>query len=568
MSSHDSQPNGAQAIATAATQLLQQLKREGIHHVLANAGTDFPSIIEALSTDNGSGSMPTALAIHHENVAVGMAHGYYLASGRLAAVMVHVNVGLANCTMGALNAASSQVPVLLMSGRTPITEGGRHGSRLLPIHWGQEMFDQAAMVREATKWEYELRYPEQAAAVVHRAVSVATAAPPGPVYLSLPREGLAEPVQIATRPLVQSTPHAAAPNPIAVQQAADLLAAAKRPVVVVQRTPVGGDITDLASLAQEAALGVCEFWPTANAMATDHPSHIGFDPAAVLKDADVVVTIGAMVPWAPMQALAPTSKVIAIGLDPLEQTVPFRGFPADVLMAADPSLAISALRGALQGATPEAVLNDRRQFLHDARAAQAQSLAQQIQAGEQGPMNHAFISRVISDEAGPDALVFSELGAIGGALELRAPGRLFWTPLAGGLGWGVPAALGAKLAQPDRTVIATVGDGSYLFANPSACHQVAAAHGLPVLTIVFNNGRWQAVKRATLSMYPDGDAAAQTTMPLTDLGPSPDYCSVAQAHGAYAERVDHPSQLRDAMRRALRELRENGRQVLLDVAIP
>ena len=562
MSSHHSE------VPTAATQLLQQLKREGVHHLLANAGTDFPSIIEALSKDKGSGEMPTALAIHHENVAVGMAHGYYLASGHLAAVMVHVNVGLANCTMGTLNAASSQVPILLMSGRTPITEGGRHGSRLLPIHWGQEMYDQAAMVREATKWEYELRYPEQAATAVHRAVSVATAAPAGPVYLSLPREGLAETVQIASRPLVHSQQHAAAPNPTAVQEAANLLASAKRPVVVVQRTPVGGEIDHLASLAHEAAWGVCEFWPTANALATDHPSHIGFEPAAVLKDADVVVTIGAMVPWSPMQALPPSSKVIAIGLDPLEQSVPFRGFPADVLMAADPSLAITALRDALQGMTPEALIHERRKFLLATRTAQAETLAKTIQMGEQGTMNHAFISRVISDEAGPEALVFSELGAIGGALELSAPGRLFWTPLAGGLGWGVPAALGAKLAQPERTVIATVGDGSYLFANPSACHQVSAAHHLPVLTIVFNNGRWQAVKRATLSMYPDGEAAAQHTMPLTDLGPPPDYCAVAQAHGAYAERVDHPSQLREALRRALHELRQNGRQVLLDVAMP
>ena len=562
MSSKDAQHQ------TAATHLLKQMKREGVHHLLANAGTDFPSIIEALSEDQVSGEMPEALAIHHENVAVGMAHGYYLASGRVAAVMVHVNVGLANCTMGALNAASSQVPVLLMSGRSPITEGGRHGSRLLPIHWGQEMYDQAAMVREATKWEYELRYPEQATTAVHRAVAVATAAPAGPVYLSLPREGLAEPVQITTRPVVSSVQHAPAPHPDAIAQAAQLLAGAKRPVVIVQRTPVGGEITDLAALADEAAWGVCEFWPTANAMATHHPSHIGFDPAAVIKDADVVLTIGAMVPWAPMHALPAQAKVVAIGLDPLEQTVPYRGFPADVLIGADPGLAISALRHALLGATPQDTMDDRRGFLRDARASQAQAVAQQIQAAEQGPMNHAFISRIISDEAGPDALVFSELGAIGGALELHAPGRLFWTPLAGGLGWGVPAALGAKLANPDATVIATVGDGSYLFANPSACHQVSAAHQLPVLTILFNNGRWQAVKRATLSMYPDGEAAAQTTMPLTDLGPAPDYCAVARAHGAYAERVDHPHQLRDAMRRALKELRDNGRQVLLDVAMP
>jgi sulfopyruvate decarboxylase TPP-binding subunit len=225
------------SLQTAAAHLLYQMKRSGVDHLLANPGTDFPSIIEALSADAQSGAMPKALAIHHENVAVGMAHGYHLVSGKMAAVMVHVNVGLANCTMGALNAAASQVPMLLMSGRSPITETGRHGSRQTPIHWGQEMFNQASLVQEATKWTYELRYPEQAATVVQRAVSIAQAARPAPVYVSLPREVLAEPVAHQLEPPVVHEAWGTPPNPQALEQAAKAMAQAQRVVVVVQRTP-------------------------------------------------------------------------------------------------------------------------------------------------------------------------------------------------------------------------------------------------------------------------------------------------------------------------------------------
>ena len=119
-----------------------------------------------------------------------MAHGHWLATGRPLAVMVHVNVGLANTLMGVINAARDNVPLLLLSGRTPVGEGGRTGARDLPIHWGQEMRDQAAMLRELVKWDYELRLPEQVPELVDRALAIATSPPMGPVYLSLPREVL------------------------------------------------------------------------------------------------------------------------------------------------------------------------------------------------------------------------------------------------------------------------------------------------------------------------------------------------------------------------------------------
>ena len=184
-----------QDVRTAAEAYLVLLKARGVDWLLANAGTDFAPIIEALARGPEAGlAMPEAVVVPHENAAVGMAHGYYLVTGRPQAVMVHVNVGTANALMGLLNAARDNVPVFFTSGRTPITDGARVGARDLPIHWGQEMRDQAGMLREYVKWDYELRFGEQIEAIVDRALSIAMAEPRGPIYLSLPREALAAPL--------------------------------------------------------------------------------------------------------------------------------------------------------------------------------------------------------------------------------------------------------------------------------------------------------------------------------------------------------------------------------------
>lgn len=166
----------------ASAALLARLKSVGVDYIFANSGTDFPPIIEGLAAAEAQGiPLPRALTIPHEHAAMGMAHGYWLATGRAQAVMAHTDVGLANCATGALNAHVEQVPILVFSGRTPTLEKGRFGARTVPIGWGQELRDQTALIREASKWDYELRFPEQVPDLVDRALAIATSSPRGPV---------------------------------------------------------------------------------------------------------------------------------------------------------------------------------------------------------------------------------------------------------------------------------------------------------------------------------------------------------------------------------------------------
>ena len=175
---------------SVAEGFLRALKRRGVEHVLANAGTDFAPIIEGIVSLTGRGeALPRFLTIPHENLAVAMAHGYYQVSGKPAAVMVHVTVGTGNTICALMNANRDNVPLLLIAGRTPITQSGHIASRNAPIHWGQENFDQAGVVREYTKWDYELRAGQSPDEVLGRALEIAMSEPRGPVYLTLAARG-------------------------------------------------------------------------------------------------------------------------------------------------------------------------------------------------------------------------------------------------------------------------------------------------------------------------------------------------------------------------------------------
>jgi acetolactate synthase-1/2/3 large subunit len=561
----------AQSVAEA---LLVRLKAKGVDHIFANGGTDFGPLIEGLSRGVACGmDMPQAVVVPHETAAVAMAHGHYLITRRPQAVMVHVNVGLANAVMGLLNAAADDVPIFMFSGRTPVTELGRPGSRDVPIHWGQEMRDQHAMVRECVKWDYELRYPEQVDALVDRALAIAMAQPRGPVYLSLPREVLAEPWRATgngsrTAITIPSPPH---PDPEIIARAAGLLAAAKRPLIVAQRGGGMGEAFEpLAGFARRHAIPMVEFWPTRNALGADHPMHAGYQPGAWLADADAVVVLDAPVPWIPKHhALPDDCPVIHIGPDPLLARTPVRGFATDIAITATVDAAIAALDAAMApiAAGNEVELAARRRHIEERnRDRRKQDLAS-AHSGNGSPMSPQWVSHCLAQSIGPDAVVFSELGCDPAAMCFTRPGTYFAHALSAGLGWAMPAALGAQLAERQRLVVACVGDGSYMFANPVACHQVAEAMALPILTVVFNNSVWNAVRRATLALYPDGHSSRANLMPITSLAPTPDFVAVARASRAWAERVEHGDALPDAIERAITVIREERRQALLEVVV-
>jgi len=559
---------------SAGGALFGKLKALGVDYVFANSGTDFPPIIEGLIEARDQGiDLPQAVTIPHEHVAIGMAHGYYQITGKCQAVMLHTNVGLSNAATGAINAACDQIPMFLMSGRTPVTESGRFGSRTVPISWGQEMYDQTSMVREVSKWEYELRFPEQISPALDRGWSIANSTPKGPVYLSLPREVLCEACgpEGLDKPS-QMSPASIAPDRDALNKAATLLANAKKPLIIAQRGAGSAEVfANLKTFIEDWAFPLSHYWANQISVPMSSPMHVGWWPDELLQEADVVLVINALAPWWPDRTSpSADATIIQLGPDPLfARSSPMRTFGSHITLAGETCTSLPELIDQVNRQRKCAsVIEARRERIASISNKERTAVQQTAEQGCTSPMSKEWVSHCLGQLIrNRKCSVFHELGCPLPALELEQHQSYFQEPHSGGLGWCLPAAMGAQLADPDRLIFATMGDGSYMFANPTACHQVCEALGLPIITLVLNNEEWGAVRHSVEGLYKGGLAAKSNDVPLTSLQPSPDFTMTAQASRAYTETVTDGSALKGALERAIKVATEEKRQVLLNIAI-
>lgn len=569
---------GAETTAQDYLCLLQEL---GIDVFIGNLGSDAPSIIDAFARRHAEGDhLPKPVQAPHEMCAVSMAHGYYLASGRPAAVMVHSSVGTANALTGVINASRHQVPLILTAGRTSAFEDHGPTSRIIEPHWAQEAADQGAIVRPYVKWDYELRHPRQLASAVRRAVAIAMSEPRGPVYLSLPMDVMAEPPapreshQPPWQEVAATPPH---PDPKALDNVFDLLARAQHPLVITRglgRRPEA--VGDLVRLAEALSLPVVEFQvPDQVNFPSDHPLHLGYDPNPFLPQADVILVIDCPVPWVPvLQKPRQETKVLHIGSDPLHQRIPLWGFQCDLALTSDSAVALRLLaekvrRSPSRGTTPGPSPRDRRrrrQRLETQHDTQRRQWDREVREhGQRSVSTPQWVSHCLSKVVDQRCLVVQEYDLKLAHARFKIPGSYFGFSPAGGLGFGVGGALGVQLAHPDKTVIAVLGEGTYLLGVPSACHMMAAAYDLPILWILTNNRGWGAVKLQTQISHPQGWAQRTGHFPMIRFDSDPSYEHFVRACGGSGEFVDRPQDLPGALQRALGVVRNQRRQVLLNV---
>jgi acetolactate synthase-1/2/3 large subunit len=555
----------------AGEAFLRALADHGVDYFFANPGTDFPPIVEAFSRAKLSNhKVPQPLVIPHENLAVAMAHGSYAMTGRPAAVMLHVNVGTANAINNLINMSRDNIPVILAAGRTPITEKGKFGGRNRYIHWGQEMFDQAGMLREVVKWDYELRVPEQITDVVSRAYEQTMTSPRAPVYLSLPREPLAAPMPEPLGPVkpraVPAMPH---PDPSLIATLAEWIAKAEKPLIIT--TASGAEaMGPLGRIAEKYALPVVTQRQRVVCLPSSHPMHMGYDPQGLLQEADLIIAMDADVPWIPNeQHPLPDCRFATIGEDPTFRRYPMRSFPSDLAITSNTARALEALEQALaKQSIPEPRITARRTRAAEFNRKRKEALAKASATPTGDKINFAYLSRLVGETIGEDAVLFNEYSLIQEQISREKPDTFYGLSAAGGLGWGFGAALGAKLAAPDKLVVATLGDGAYMFSNPMVAHWVSDVHKLPILTIVFNNSLYGAVRGATMSMFNDGVAGQDGGKFMADLSPSPAFEATVIAQGGHGERVEKASELPAALIRARDVVLKEKRQALLNVVCP
>ena len=569
-----------QYIRTAANDLLQGLVDLGIDYLFCNLGTDHAPLIEEMAHWREQGrAFPTLILCPHENTAVHMAGGYAVATGRGQAVLVHVDAGTANAAMGLHNLCRTRIPVLLIAGRAPMsTFDDATGGRDTYVHFIQEPFDQASVVRPYVKWEYNLAWPSMAHEVVSRAGAVMQSDPTGPVYLTLPREVLAAPVDAASLGVFGHQNHlpvkAQGADASAVRAIAEQLMRSENPMLV---TAYAGRNHKAPALIEKLAIlcgvRVCEFNTIYMNIRRDSPYFGGYNPAAFTEQADFGLMVDVDVPWIPKTTrINPHAYWAQLDVDAIKRDIPMWGFPLNARIEGDSVRLIAQLIEIIESsATPEfkAKAAARGLAFKTAHVQNRQKAASLAQAkGVVNAINPHYLCAVMGQKIDLHDVVLNEAirntMAVFDQIPREVPGSLMGLS-GGGLGFSAGTALGIKLAQANSRVIHFVGDGSFYFSNPSSVYAIANQYGLPILTVLLDNGGWSAVKESTLRMYPQGEAKS-TNQFASDLGYSTDFAAIAEAAGAHGERLTDPEQVEAAIERCLAAL-DAGRSALLHVRI-
>jgi acetolactate synthase-1/2/3 large subunit len=559
--------------------LLEGLNEIGIDYLFCNFGTDHAPIIDEMAHRKKRGeAMPGVVRCPHENTAAHMAAGYALVTGRGQGVLVHVDVGTANTANGMHNLFRSRLPVLLMAGKAPYTVNNELvGSRDTYVHFIQEPFDQASLVRPYLKWEWTLPSGVVVKEALRRASSIMHSEPRGPVYLMMQRETLTQhwdADEIRSYPADQfAATSGGGGDPKVVAALVEKLLTAESPVLITGYAGRHARASRaIDALARFAGIAVYEVNATNN-ISHDSPCFVGFTAEKAVPQADVGLLVDVDVPWFPSRVeTAPDSFWAHIDIDTLKPGSPMWSFPGNLRMQGDSGQILEQVLEVLKAkATPQfkaaaAERLPRIMAAREQRIAHAAKLA--ADKGKPGAINPHYLTAELGKLLDDEDMIFNEGITNSAAVFLQIPRRLPNTTVlvgGGGLGWSGGMALGAKLAAPGRLMVQICGDGGFYFGNPASILAVEQQYKLPILSIVLDNSGWNAVKQSTLRVYPDGEAKASNEFEA-ELAPHVHFSKIAEAFGAYAEEVSDPAEVPAALARCVKEVR-GGRAALLHARV-
>ncbi len=547
--------------------ILQAIAANGVKKMFFCGGTDNFYFMESVAKFRALGRpTPDLITVMHESDAIYMNMGYFQYTGCPQVTVLHVNSGTINAGAAWQEAWNANSGIVVMAGRTPwTTKNELPGARSSYVHWQQEMYDQAGIIRQHVKWDYEIRTIENASLVIQSAFRIAATEPCGPVYITLPREIMAAKLQggIGYSPADFPPAVSAQGDSAALREAARLLVQAQRPVILVRnmgRHPEA--VPALVELAEKLAI------PVSSAdVFMNFPKQHWARSAADIQHRDLILIIDHDVPWDGPDP-PKTTKIISMDPDPMRLRQPLWGFPVHIPVTCDSSKAIPVL----SRMTDEFITAGRRKAFADRKAAlQAAKKAadEEARAGIEKarkafPLSPVWIRECVNRVSDENTILLWELASIGQG-DRTPPGHIF-SQNAANLGNAWPRAVGIKMAAPDKMVIASGGDGSAVFSNPEAVLWTARKYNAPVLYIINNNNKYAAVEN-NLAVYGAASSyAGKAGFNGSDLSPSPNFALIAEAMGAYGEKVTEPDKLPQALQRALNAVK-NGRPAVLDTVI-
>jgi benzoylformate decarboxylase len=546
-----------------AEAFLRCLKTEGIKYIFGNPGTTEVALLDALC------AYPeiTYVLTLQESVAVGMADGYARGGGEIGIVNVHTGVGTANTIGGIYGASIGKLPILIAI--------ANKDTRILGRSCFSEVPDLPGLTRQFTKWSWDVRRADRIPEDLLRGIKTATTFPRGPVFLSFSEDLLIE--QIDVNDLVSLKPQSPLSfrgNEEEIRKAAQLLLKAKEPLLIAG-TELAGSEAFYEAVELAELLGMPVMTEGRDSLSTlnfphAHPSfRHEFDPdSPYVKKADVILGMGCKLfvelRFSPTPQIPPDARIIHFSSDPYEMG---KLFPEEISVLCDGSSGIKALlqelKSLLTKERRQSSEERMRRLAHEKEKLNAEREKEIRDQWDKEPIHFPRFMRELNQTVDQDAILVDESVQSSRAVlkfyEFAVPGT-YHRSSAGALGWGVPSALGMKLANPRRQVIVLVGDGAFLYSHQSLW--TAARYNIPVMVVVCNNRQYRAVKDACRRY--DGIAARTGRFIGSDLrDPDIDFCRVAEGFGVWAKKIIAPHEIKPYLREAL----HLGKPALLDLRI-
>jgi acetolactate synthase I/II/III large subunit len=471
--------------------------------------------------------------------------------------------------------------MIVIAGASPFTQHGElKGSRNEFIQWIQDVHDQRGIVRGYMRYDAKVRTGRNVKEIVYRAIQFATSDPKGPVYLMAAREVMEEEIAPAPNAITGWRPiEPTALHPDDVARIGVALAGARRPLAVTSFLGRNLEaVPRFVALCRRLGMGVLESVPIAMNFPHSDPLYQGNqwnEPTQnpVLADADAILVLDSDVPWIlTVSQPSDRARIFHIDVDPLKKQMPLWHINAEASHRADAEKALGQLNAWFDANPPSAELaNERAAHYARLHADRKGRLAALESEPEDGSVTAEHVIARLRALAGDDALYLNEgishYQTVFNHLAPDNPGGVF-TSGGGSLGWNGGAAVGVKLARPDKTVIALTGDGSFMFSVPSSVHWMARRYATPFLQVVFNNRGWKSPKLSALALHPHGYASHANRLD-TSFDPAPDYVGIAAAAGnAWGRRVREANDVEPALTEALRVVRQEKRCAVLDVWLP
>ncbi|MBK8063141.1 MAG: thiamine pyrophosphate-binding protein [Betaproteobacteria bacterium] len=544
---------------TGRSAFLQLLVDEGVTHLFGNPGTTELPIMEVVPDFP---QLKYVLGLH-EAVVMAMADGFSRASGRLSAANVHVAPGLGNA-MGALyNAKFSGSPVILTAGQ----QDQGHGL-LEPL-----LYDPLVPIAQPlVKWAVDVTRAEDLPRILHRAAKIALTPPTGPVFISLPGDVLDQTVDMDMGCPVR-VESANRPSDETLSRLADRLLAAKRPVILAgQELAMRDAFAEAAELAELLGAAVYQSpIPYSAQFPTEHEACMGSltrtqsHVRAALQPYDLLFCLGAdllrMSVYSPLEPLPDHLPVVHLSERSHELGKNYR---TELAVQADVRQTLKALLPVLRAKrTPLAAENAALRLAelrpHNWSAQRDLARIEAMHAAETAPIDPRYLMLRITETLPRDAVVVEEALTSTVALPRLLPLRdrqCFFGLASGGLGFGIPGAVGISLALPGRPVVAIVGDGSTMYGVQGLW--TAAHHKLPITYIIANNRSYRIIKERLVAMR---STAKFTGMDLRD--PEIDFLHLGQSFGLAVRRVNDPQDIAPALREAF----ASGRPNLVDIRV-